>query len=125
MTYKERTLQACKEIAYKYRHPEDREFFTHSGCALCKIYFTGYDANIFSSCKGCFMANEIGKGGCFTFRSFIKAEHAWLKMTPYLERTFEMRAVFFDNMLEQLQKFPAKKFTPTGWSYFEKISRDL
>lgn len=123
MTYKERTLKAVKELAHKYRNPEGEILFNTGNCSLCKIYFNEETED---TCRGCFMANRYGDGGCFNFKSFEKARKYEDYKASSLERkeAFKARAKFFDKVTPILENIPASQFTPSGWKYFDEISRD-
>jgi hypothetical protein len=64
------------------------------------------------------MADEFGGVECMEFRTFMEAEAAQDEGDDYSEE-FEYRAQFFDEMLKELQEYPDRKFTPSGWSYFD------
>ena len=125
MTNKDRTILACWKLAEKYRKPQGEKFFLPGSCPLCKIHdrFT---------CKGCPLATETGKSGCWQFKSNIKAQaflskfDSLLNLYPAKNKTsitFISRAEFFEKIIPILEKIPAKRFTKKGWTYFNELDR--
>jgi len=126
MTYKQKTLKACKELSDKYRKPKGKEFFSNKSCPLCQIYLKRYDGIKFTcTCKGCFMADKSGNTGCCYFKTYQLARNIYWQSFPpssSMKEIFELRAKFFDKMIKELKEYPARKFVPLTWTYF-KISR--
>lgn len=117
-TYKERTIDACKELIDKYENPDRKDFFLSCCCPLCQIYY--YKKH---TCKGCFMSNFGGSMGCINFRSFKEASENLKIIEDYYYTDESMkylkkRAKFFRKIIPILKKIPAEQFTPSGWKYF-------
>ena len=117
MTYKQKAIKACEKLAHKYRNPTNEIFFKTSHCPLCDIYFTKNQ-----DCIGCPLNDELMYlFGCDQFNTYKKAE-----MNQYSSRkkeSFENRAKLFDKIIPILKKIPAKRFTPSGWTYFKELNR--
>lgn len=132
MTYKQRTIEACKKQAERYRNIKRSSnldiFFDGGYCIFCQIYLNSRNAY----CQGCFMADKSGDVGCTQFKTFRKACRALgdythgetKKLWKEVMSTFECRAKFFDKMAIELEKYPAWQFTPGRWGYFD-IDRGL
>ena len=127
-TYKEKTIEACKELADKYRNPEGHTFFSPEHCPMCQIYYLVGKKD----CRGCFMADIDGDSGCVDFYSYKKAQDSVENFFGsvfmfHSEPTYEflIRANFFENIIAELKKIPEERFTPLGWKYFKEISRGL
>lgn len=120
MTKKERTIKACRELAAKYRDPEERGFFMHITCTLCRIFkvrWLFWRWRYSPNCKGCPLARETGGMGCGSFKTYRAAS---------LSRSrdaFEARAAFFDKIIPILEGIPASRFTKRGWKYFDELDR--
>lgn len=125
MTYKRKTIKACLELAKKYRKPQGLTFFCHTYCDLCIIYFNYKPIK----CKGCFMDNNGVDTGCSDFKTYKRVTDILSVFNTFYPEdkktsiTFIRRAEFFERMAKELEKYPAKQFTPEGWKYFE-ISRN-
>lgn len=138
VTYKEKTMRACKELIYKYEHPTGKEFFSIPECPLCNMYYSrkGEDPR----CIGCLLANKTaGRNaktfahGCEEFSTYILARgklasmnvgfHDILYKSEMLKEEFSNRASFFKMIIPILEKIPAKRFTPSGWIYFKELDR--
>ena len=121
MTKKERTIQACRELAAKYREPEGKVFFDFCECSLCMIH--GRLARDNGDCLGCPMASsgKMTEWGCVDFTSYEEAASADL----YNEKNpaFEVRAAFFDKIIPILEGIPTSRFTKKGWKYFNELDR--
>lgn len=123
MTYKQRAIEACRQLAEKYQKPQGKVFFDLDFCPLCDLYTTA-GANI---CRGCPLADSDRTEGCLQFNSYDAAwdyynEHKLEDIEPNL--AFTARAEFFDKIIPILEKLPARKFTPSGWTYFSELDRD-
>lgn len=129
MTNKERTIQACRDLAHKYRNPEGREFFNIKSCALCRVHFS-HRVYFDSDCRGCPLAKEDGAAGCSEFKSNDTAQRARFNADddatdPKVRKAFEKRAQFFDRIIPILEKWPEERFTAEGWKYSgEEIPRE-
>ena len=126
MTYKQKALKAWRKLENKYRNVTEEnyrsDFFKDNKCPLCKIYDTGDD------CDGCPLSDEDKHVGCVDFASYKIAKEAY-REAYYLsvgdfKKAYSKRADFFKKYYPVLEKLPAKKFTPTGWSYFEELDRE-
>ena len=111
-TYKERTIDACRELEEKYLTGLG-PFFQHASCPLCKIY------RIYAMCRGCFMASILGTMGCIHFKSYLNAElaHDSNEESLYMP-AFKERAKFFRDIIPVLENEPDSKFVPGTWEYF-------
>jgi len=126
MTKKEKTIEACKQLAKKYRNPEGYQFFTPESCELCKLTTTT------GNCIGCPMSTRQGRYGCIEFESFNDADvssyermglgNVYEEEEPTPE--FIARAEFFDKIIPILEKIPARRFTPSGFTYFKELDRN-
>ena len=118
-SYKQRTMDACRKMIDLYENPrEDHLYFRSLGCPFCKMYWNE------NNCHGCFMANEWGDIGCFNFLSYYNAHAARFINSNSLfdgitRAAFKLRAQFFREMLVELEQYPARQFTPSGWRYFD------
>jgi len=127
MTNKDRAIQACRELAEKYRNPQGKRFFSVDNCNLCDIHFVLEKSSEEKPCTGCPLSNEDQMGGCSEFESATKAR----KQLPGLhypnssktDKTFIARAEFFDKIIPILEKIPAARFTKSGWTYFKELDR--
>ena len=135
-TYKQRTIEACEILQYKYSHPQRRTFFQIGFCSLCRIYnIRLYNINSMPPCKGCFQSDKSGEYGCESYVTYMAAFKV-LKMTthgltsymyPKDEPTYQEfinRANYFKKIIPILEKIPARRFTPIGWKYFKEISKE-
>lgn len=127
MTYKERAIQACKNLAGKYMKPQGKVFFKGENCGFCDIYFDAFE---FRYCKGCPFAKTSGKVGCIQFNTYKKAS-VYLGLNTYkypkdlpTHKTFIMAAKFLEKIIPILEKIPKERFTPSGWTYFNELNRD-
>ena len=129
-TLKNRTIEACRELADKYRNPKGKQFFFVGTCPLCRLYSKHTDQKDgHNSCKGCFMADEYAGAGCCEFQSYIEAIDSITgiyRKENISEPTIEFlnRANFFEMVIPILEKIPSNRFTPSGWKYFDMISRN-
>ena len=115
MTYKQRTFDACRKIIDKYENPtREHDYFRHLCCPLCKLYYR------WGVCRGCFMANDNGLIGCNEFRSSWRAHRDYNDGDIFeVTNSFRLRAQFFREMLVELEAYPDRQFTPSGWQYFD------
>jgi len=131
MNKKDRTIQACKDLAEKYRNPQGKNFCGTAACNLCAIH-----SNNKANCKGCPLADVKGNIGCTQFEGYqnvaVHAEkvntndseyhkdgYAYPLMKPH--KVMLNRAKFFDKIIPILKKIPAKRFTELGWKHFKEI----
>lgn len=124
MTKKEQTIKACKELRKKYLNPKGKRFFEMSHCPLCDIY-----TNEDKDCVGCPFSDTYGSAGCLDFTTSDKLWRYLLdkksKSSKYrLNKYFIARADFFKKIIPILRKIPAKRFTPSGWTYFKELDRN-
>lgn len=118
-TKKERTIEACRELAEKYRKPQGKIFFTSAQCPLCDIFLKNH------SCIGCPLAGSNGYIGCESFDTYINAANSGYKESDFGKclnrkpnKQFLARAAFFDKIIPILEKAPASQFTKKGWKPF-------
>lgn len=126
MTKKEQTIKACKELRKKYLNPQGRFFMDSNDCALCKIY-----NSVSFSCYGCPLSTEsFTNFGCTCFKTAkavsrlasTKDDNPYKRKTP--NKAFIARADFFKKIIPILRKIPARRFTPSGWTYFKELDRN-
>lgn len=127
MTLKQRTIDACKEIAHKYRHPKDHEIGCTDSCALCNIYYSKENVSSFLTCNGCPLSTSDPnlEMGCINFESYKKAiasarfrkkevenfeVSSWIY--AYKTPTPEMRARarFHDMLIKKLERLDEIEF---------------
>lgn len=132
MTNKQRTIEACKQLADKYRKPKSEKFFGSNSCSLCNIFYTTNDTD----CISCPLATMGGRMGCIDFYTYRRASSVGtsrfnLICKPFLYPDnaviipeFLARAAFFDKIIPILQEIPARRFTRSGWTYFNELDRN-
>lgn len=129
MSNKSRTIQACRDLAEKYRKPQGKDFFLAKSCNLCIIHAKLVEDYL--NCHGCPLAEESGLAGCSGFRSNQNARRALLPTALGItyspnKRTsvhFYRRAEFFERIIPLLEQIPASRFTKKGWKYFKELDR--
>jgi hypothetical protein len=120
MTNKEKTIMACHETIYKYRHPWEfapDDFFNTFTCSLCKLF-----RNVDYKCKGCPLADKDGKMGCVNFVTYKSALRYFnRRKSSKVEKNehFENRAQFYEMLIGIIEKLPEERFTRNGWQYFK------
>ncbi len=133
-TKKQKTIEACKELIYKYKHPHGHAFFNQTVCPLCIIHHNVLTA----SCSGCPLAVKYIFYGCLLFKSSQDAKETYLDILSRNElhgkaefpleeqvpKEFVARAKFFEKIIPILETLPKSKFTISGWTYFEEIKSD-
>lgn len=127
---KDRTIQACRDLAEKYRNPNGKKFFNIDHCSLCKIH---EESSSDSECRGCPLANKEGEMECLAFTSYKKANKALKKRVGKysiiypngrkVAVAFLRRAEFFEKIIPILEKIPSKRFTKKDWTYFKELNR--
>jgi hypothetical protein len=124
MTHKEKTLKAWKELEEKYLNPSGRVFFNARECPLCKIH------DVWSGCLSCPLTGVVRRvGGCLDFTTYKNAfvchcQGVYILKNGKPSKAFRDRAEFFRKTYPILEKIPAKRFTPTGWTYFKELDRN-
>lgn len=130
MTNKNRTIQACKDLAEKYRKPQGKRFFNCADCALCRVHLRGSEKG---ACNGCPLGDDKDMFGCNYFESNKKARQVSEKYAPgkplvypnskKVSIKFIRRAEFFEKIIPILEKIPGSRFTNKGWKYFKELDR--
>jgi len=130
MNKKERTIEAMKNIAKRYREKDQAGgLFTSLTCALCEIH-KNHGGRFGNDCRGCPLADKIGFMGCIDFRSYNEAyesrkfqpirtipTYGWLEQ--YDRKKLLARARFFENYaIPACEDIPEKQFTKRGFKYF-------
>ena len=135
MTYKEKTIAACKELLKKYKRADiDKDTYGEfRTCPLCQIYRINDRTNALVLlgyfCPGCFMASKPPSTHCrcLTFASFKKVTKAVQKYRIDIDNLPDNRAeakialhergAFYEKIIPMLEKIPAKYFTPSSWKF--------
>ena len=66
------------------------------------------------------MADHDGTVGCSQFLSFRRAHQDYDDGDIFeVTNSFRLRAQFFREMLVELEAYPDRQFTPSGWQYFD------
>ena len=85
-----------------------------SDCPLCKIT----DRMKTADCTPCPLANKENFMGCLLFESYKDV----MRRDGY--KALTKRKEFWQKTIPILKNIPAKRFTKTGWKYFEELNRD-
>jgi len=133
MNKKEKTIQAFKDIANRYRNPQGKKFFSRETCELCNIHFSEVSDPSFNNdrrpysninCWGCPLASKSGGCGCKEYQSYKDAFYEYEyevnqggKIIKSSE-SFIKRAEFFESKIEYLHGLPEFHFTKEGENYF-------
>jgi hypothetical protein len=127
-SYKQRTLDACRELIEKYENFDDgKKYFNIDHCPLCQIY---YGKIVTHRCPGCILSNSVGQiVGCNRFKSNERAQDAYSKYQSddidpqQLTTAFQSRADFFKKIIPMLELEPEENFEPENKHYFDKLNR--
>jgi len=127
-SYKERTLDACRELIDKYENYDaTKVYFNVSTCPLCQIY---YSKIVTHRCPGCILSNSVGQiVGCNRFKSNKRAQDVYSKYQhsliniQRLKAAFQARADFFKKIIPMLELEPEENFEPENKHYFDKLNR--
>ena len=119
MNKKERSIKALENFTSQVRqNPETVIVGVADNCDFCKIHIQDVNVRIRldSVCRGCPFANRRGNSGCQQFDAYKELRYEKPE-DDILFRILQNLKV----IRHVLISIPTKRFTVSGWKYFEEL----